>query len=517
MSVVSLARFASLSVATIMSAMAAEPSSSDLRAAGLELSPSGLITRAPLSQPNAAQRRQIEQTRYGMFIHYGINTFLNQEWTDGSAPVEKYAPKDIAAEEWVLAAKNAGMSHVVLVCKHHEGFCNWPTKLDELKYSVAHTANKTDVVKAVADACRKHGVRFAVYYSLWDRRWDRTHAADYKKDRAATDRAYTDYMIGQLTELLSNYGEVTELWFDGPWEKTPERWGYGRVYDAVKRLQPDCQVAINWCIGKPTGEHGANIIKPDRQKEGDPIRAFPCDFRLGDPLLPAFPDPKVFTREGKSYYMPWESTVCMNDKWFWNSGDRGLKSVDALEKLYYHATAQDNTLLLNSPPGPDGHMRPQTIQRLLELRARLGLQPGGPFPRNLSVKATASASSTWAQQGYDAKQAVDDNPNTRWSAAAGDKTPTLTQTFPAAVRVNRVLLREYSENQQFRVSSFILEAQVNGSWHELAKGDGIGESKMLDFPELRATALRLRIIAASDAPSLWSFWAYDTRRVNEDP
>ncbi len=295
-------------------------------------------------------------------------------------PLEKYAPKEIDADEWVLAAKNAGMSHVVLVCKHHDGFCNWPTKTDEVKYSVAHTAHPTDVVKAVADACRRHGVRFAVYYSLWDRRWDRLHAEDYKKDQAKTDAAYADYMIAQIKELLTQYGEVTEIWFDGSWAKSSDRWHYDRVYDAIKRCQPRCQVAINWCIGKPGTFGGNGIIRPGQQKENDPIRYFPCDFRLGDPMLPSPNDPKVFTHDGKPFYMPFESTVCMNNRWFWNAGDRGLKSVDALEKLYRSATANNNLLLLNSPPGPDGHMRPETIKRLAELRERLGLVPGATFP-----------------------------------------------------------------------------------------------------------------------------------------
>ena len=204
------------------------------------------------------------------------------------------------------------------------------------------------------------------------------HADDYKKNAAAADIAYTGYMIAQLRELLTQYGDVTELWFDGAWQKKPERWHYDRVYDAVKRCQPRCQVAINWCIGDPRQAHLAGTIHPGNQKAGDYIRYFPCDFRLGDPDLPSIIDPKVFTHDNHSYYMPFESTVCLNNKWFWNERDHELKSVNDLERLYRQATANDNMLLLNSPPGPDGHMRAETITRLVELRERLGLQVGGP-------------------------------------------------------------------------------------------------------------------------------------------
>ena len=359
--------------------------------AGLMEDPAtGLITRAPGAEPTAAQRNQIDNMRYGMFIHFGINTFVDQEWTDGSVPIEKYAPKEIAAEEWVLAAKNAGMSHVVLICKHHDGFCLWPTKRDDVKYSVAHSSNKTDVVKAVSEACKKHGVRFAVYYSLWDRRWDAKNAELIKRDPAAANKAYTDYMISQLKELMTNYGPVTELWFDGSWArktndnaKTPQTgrwsWDLDLVYDAVKRLQPQCQISTNWTIGHP-GYNRQVMLPPGNQAEGFPIQYFPSDFRLGDPFLPKTPDPKVFTRNGEKFYLPFESTVCMNKNWFWSAGDKTIKSVDELEKLYRTATAQDNTLLLNCPPGRDGRMRPENVARLAELRERLGLKVGGPFP-----------------------------------------------------------------------------------------------------------------------------------------
>jgi alpha-L-fucosidase len=506
-------------VAASSHAVLPELKEAELRDLGLKRGADGLITRIPSDSPNPVQQQQIRDTRYGMFIHFGINTFVNQEWTDGTVPVEKYAPTELAAEEWVQAARNAGMSHVVLVTKHHDGFCLWPTRSDALKYSVAFTSNRTDVVKAVADACRKYGVRFAVYYSLWDRRWDRVHAEDYKKDRAAANRAYVDYMLEHLKELLGNYGPVSELWLDGNWEKIAAEWDFPRIYDLVKRLQPRCQMAVNNTIGPPGSDRskglGVDWLPPVKQKAGDLIRYFPCDFRLLDPELPGFPDPKVFTSGGQSYWMPFEATVCLNDKWFWHTDDHGLKPLDQLEALYYRATAQNNLLLLNSPPNRDGHMRADNIQRLAELRERLGLAIGEPFPKNVSVHATAQASSMWEAAGYEAQQAVGENPDTRWSAARGDLTPTLTQTFAAPTRINRVLLREYGEGGRYRVTRFEIEAQVEGHWRVVATGERIGASRMFDFAPVRASALRLKILSATEAPSLYSFWAFDTQADNQ--
>jgi alpha-L-fucosidase len=313
--------------------------------------------------PNCHQRAQIAR-RYGMFIHFGINTFHDQEWTDGTLPAKSYAPTTIDADQWIAAAKDAGMKFVILVCKHHDGFCLWDSKYTD--YDVANSANKTDVVAAVSRACGKRGMKFGVYYSLWDR--NRNPATKDPK----RDKAYNRYMLQQLEELLTQYGPVCELWLDGGWTKANDRWDIPAIYALAKRCQPACQVGVNWSIGLPDNPD-APTITPDKQKEGYPIRYFPADFRLGDPYQPAFPDPKLFTHNGKRYYMPFETTVCLNDRWFYNTTDRGLKTVDQLERLYRTATAQNNILVLNVPPGRNGRQRDADVSRIKDLAAKLGL------------------------------------------------------------------------------------------------------------------------------------------------
>lgn len=136
---------------------------------------------------------------------------------------------------------------------------------------------------------------------------------------------------------------------------------------------PDCQVGINWSIGLPDNPD-AQFVYPENQKEGYPIRYFPSDFRLGDPRLPAENDPKVFTHEGKEYYMPWESTVCISEKWFYNTTDTVFKSIEELSRLYKVATAQDNILILNCPPNREGRIRDKDIEILTELRNSLKIK-----------------------------------------------------------------------------------------------------------------------------------------------
>lgn len=329
----------------------------------------------PSTKPSKYQQEQIKR-KYGMFIHFGINTFLNEEWTDGSHPASVYNPATIDAKQWVETAKKAGMKYIILVAKHHEGFCLWDSKYTE--YDVASSGNKTDVIEAVAKECKMQGIRLGLYYSLWDRK------VNPDTGNSASDAAYNEYMLNQLDELIAiaqRHTKIVEFWFDGSWEKPVYRWPLKEIYAKIKSKAPQCQIGINWTIGTPEVAGASSEgwswndyqILPENQKEGDPIRYFPSDFRLGDPYMPANPDPKLFTHEEKLYYMPWETTVVLSDKWFYHTEDTNYKSIEELTNLYKRATAQDNILILNVPPARDGKMRERDIDILIELKNQLKL------------------------------------------------------------------------------------------------------------------------------------------------
>jgi len=180
----------------------------------------------PSDKPDKTQELQIMRG-YGMFMHFGINTFTGDEWSDGSTPVQKYKPSALDCDQWVRVARDAGFRYVLLTVKHHDGFCLWNSKFTD--YDVAYSPVKKDVVAAVSTACKKYGVGFAIYYSLWDR-----HEPAYK-DKDLTK--YVDYMVHQLTELLTGYGPVCELWFDGGWDRKPQDWDIERLYQLVKKRQ----------------------------------------------------------------------------------------------------------------------------------------------------------------------------------------------------------------------------------------------------------------------------------------
>lgn len=323
-----------------------------------------LILPIPSTRPSNDQQQQIER-KYGMFIHFGINTFHDEEWTDGSKPADSYAPTTIDAEQWIRTAKEAGMKYVILVAKHHEGFCLWDSQYTD--YDVASSKNKTNVIEVVAKACKKYDIGLGLYYSLWDRKVN-PDVKDPKKDAA-----YNDYMLKQLDEVIDiaqKHTQIVEFWFDGGWVKQNYRWPIMDIYQTIKHKVPNCQIGINWTIGSPENADKHPVL-PQDQEEGFPIRYFPSDFRLGDPYLPVDNDPKVFVYNGKSYYMPWESTVCISERWFYNTKDVNYKSIDELEKLYRQATKNDNILILNCPPSRDGRIRVKDIELLKQLSERI--------------------------------------------------------------------------------------------------------------------------------------------------
>ena len=265
------------------------------------------------------------------------------------------------------SAKDGGMKYVILIAKHHDGFCLWDSKYTE--YDVASSPNKTNVVEAVAKACKKYGLELGLYYSLWDRK------VNGNVEDQSLDAVYNTYIIYQLKELISmvrKHTHIVEFWFDGGWVKQNYRWPIMEIYQTIKSKEPNCQIGINWSIGSPENVD-AHLVLPKDQKEGYPIRYFPSDFRLGDPYLPVDNDPKLFVHDGKSYYMPWESTICISECWFYNTKDTKFKTIDELEKLYRQCTKNDNILILNCPPNREGLLREQDVKILKDLRERLGL------------------------------------------------------------------------------------------------------------------------------------------------
>lgn len=465
-------------------------------------------TQLPGNKPNKTQQDMIRRG-YGMFIHFGVNTFADLEWSDGSIPAEKYNPTDLDPDQWVRVAKDAGFRYVLLITKHHDGFCLWDSKYTD--YDVASSPVKTDVVKAVADACKKYGLEFAIYYSLWDRREPSYKDKDPQK--------YVDYMKNQLTELFTKYGKIGELWLDGGWDRKPEDWKLDQVYELVKHYNPNCAISVNHTIVNEEGKRKFTLPSEMTVDNKYYFQYFPSDFRLWDPKLITRYDKKQYLHEGKSYYLPFEHTVCLSSRWNWfqKSAELPVRKLDELEELFYWSTDNDNCLVMNVPPDQTGRIREYEANAVINLAKRMGIQKGKPLPKNgtfISALMPAIASSILEDKGvkFVASAVTDGNLDSRW--AAKDTLASLEIKLDPIKKFNKISIFEYQDSRQLndgfsnirtnRIQEYNIQIWKNNQWITIYVGtESMGDCKVVLLPQYyHSEKIRFNILKASALPSI---------------
>ena len=328
----------------------------------------------PRPTPTSAQAAWM-QLGYGMFLHYGPNTFANTGWGDGTFPAADFLTPGLDTDQWAGMAAEAGMKYAVLTTKHHDGFCLWPSA--HTAYSVRNSPGQPDVVGRFVTSCRKAGIKPGLYYSLWDR-----NHPTYEDDTA-----YAAYMQAQIEELLTGYGDILELWFDGAWDKdhptrtwpfdprwerenTPgytrgERWRWRELYESIHRLQPDCLVLMNSSSDRP-GEvkyHPVDLRSSEHQH-----------FVYRGTLYEARTDPVFTDADGKQVFLPIEYSTSIDPEWFClHEKHYNHPSGAMIADLYRTARAGGGNLLLNLGPDKTGKL-PELHRPFLRAAAReLGL------------------------------------------------------------------------------------------------------------------------------------------------
>lgn len=472
----------------------------------------------PSDSPNETQKRMVERG-YGMFMHFGVNTFVDMEWSDGSVPVSKYNPVSLDCDQWVKVARDAGFRYILLTTKHHDGFCLWDSKYTD--YDVASSPVKTDVVAEVAKACKKYGIQFAIYYSLWDR-----NAPCYKdKD---TEK-YVDYMCGQLTELLTNYGPVCELWLDGGWDRPVKDWNLPKVYNLVKKLQPYCAMGVNHTIELKEG--GRKFALPDSMIVDNKyyFQYFPSDFRLWDPKIAHKADKKQYLYKGESYYVPFEHTICISKYWSWfnKKEPQPSRDLDELEELFYWCTDNNNTLVMNIPPDYTGRIREHEANTAIALAKRLGLKKGFPLPKNgkfISMNAPVEVSSFENDKNgvHDGSKLLDGGMQTYWMAK--DSLGHFIVTLNPDDSFNKISIFEYcdvkSSSDGFtnirvnRIQKYKISILKNGMWQEIYLSDEpMGDCKVIRFPKsYKAEKIRFDVLESVGTPGIYEFNVIDFNR-----
>ena len=423
--------------------------------------------------PTENQLRWQEMEMYA-FIHYSLNTYTDQEWGFGNESLELFNPTDLDCRQWARVCKQAGMKGIIFTAKHHCGFCMWPSEYTE--YSVKNTPWKQghgDVVRELANACREEGLKFAVYLSPWDR-----NHKDYGRPE------YVTYFRNQLRELLTNYGEVFEVWFDGAnggdgWygganerrQITKDYYGWPETFKMIRELQPRCVIwsdaggdrgDLRWVgtEGGFIGETNWSLV--------------PREGRLSYQLM-------HYGAEDGELWVPGETNTSIRPGWFYHEAENEhVKSLSKLMDTYYKSVGRNSCLLLNFPIAPNGRIHPNDSLRGIAFNRMIHKV----FRTDLAALATKS---TEAQPG----------------AAAG---ATLI-TFKQPTAFNRFVVDEDIRYGQ-RVKKFALEAEVNGRWVSLKDelvdhGDGlttIGHRRIICFPTVTATRLRFSILDSKCDP-----------------
>ena len=404
-----------------------------------------------------------QQMELTAFLHFGINTFTGREWGDGKEDPALFNPSELDAEQWVKSLKNAGFKMVILTAKHHDGFCLWPTATT--KHSVASSPWKNgqgDVVKELRKACDKYDMKFGVYLSPWDR-----NAECY-----GDSPRYNEFFVRQLTELLTNYGEVHEVWFDGANGEGPN--GKKQIYDwdafykTIQRLQPKAVMAImgddvRWVgnekgIGRET-EWTATVLTPGiytrSQENNKRLGVFGKAEDLGSR--------KILEKATELFWYPSEVDVSIRPGWFYHAEEDGkVKSLKHLSDIYFQSVGYNSVLLLNIPPDRRGLIHEADIKRLKEF-------------------------ADYRQQTF-ADNRVE-NGRKCWCATSGSET---VYTLKSKSEINLVMLQEDITKGQ-RVEAFTVEALTDNGWKEVGKGTTIGYKRMLRFPAVNANKLRVRI------------------------
>ena len=452
-----------------------------------------LSTRLVQTVPS---ERQVawQQLEFTSFFHFGINTFTNREWGTGKDDISLFDPKELDTDQWCEGLLSAGIRSCIITAKHHDGFCLWYTKYTD--HSVMHTPYGKDIVAQLAESCKKYGLKMGVYLSPWDR-----HEPTYGQGRA-----YDDYFCGQLTELLTGYGPLYTVWFDGANGEGPngkkQVYDWPRYYELIRRLQPEAVISIcgpdvRWC-GNEAGDCRTSewSVVPERfrsqrytaersqQEDSEAFRLRKLtsqDEDLGSRELMA--------NEKAYIWFPAEVDTSIRPGWFYHpEEDDKVRPLETLKKIYLNSVGGNSVLLLNIPPDRRGLLAEPDLLRLKEL----GEFVKGTFAKNLAEEAELTAERE--EPGHEAALAA--RPDETFYRPDGcpeaEDMPQITIEcrWPEEKEIEWIVLQEQIRESQ-RVEAFRLEALTETGWKTVFEGTVVGYKKICRIEPVKTKALRI--------------------------
>ncbi len=436
------------------------------------------------------RQRAWHNLEYYAFIHFNMNTFTGKEWGMGDEDPLLFYPTELDARQWARIVHDAGMKGIIITAKHHDGFCLWPSQYTE--HSVKNSLwkeGKGDVIRELADACNEFGIKMGIYYSPWDR-----NHPDYGQPE------YITYMRNQLKELLIQYGDLFEIWFDGAnggsgyyggayEERRVDKkkyYDWPNTIDLVRKLQPsavifsDAGPDVRW-VGNEQGFAYETTWSPMMRDSVYPgMESYDKKYAAGD--------------EMGTHWVPAEADVSIRPGWYYHpEEDDQVKSLSQLRDIYYHSIGRNSALLINFPVDRRGIIHEKDEEQILKLAESIR----NDFANNLTSLATVSASNEIGK-GFEANNTVDGNPETFWATQDGISSAELTFEFPHPIFINMIDVREFIPLGQ-RVRSFIMEIETPMGKRTLHSGTTIGARRILRFDEVEVTRLHLQITDAKES------------------
>jgi alpha-L-fucosidase len=444
--------------------------------------------------------RQLEwhKLKYYAFVHFNMNTFTDFEWGHGTESPNTFNPTQLDCRQWAKVCKEAGMEGIIITAKHHDGFCLWPSKYTE--HSVKNSQWKNgqgDVLKDLSEACREYGLKFGVYLSPWDR----NHPAYGTPE-------YNEIFKNTLREVLTQYGDVFEVWFDGANGEGPngkkQEYDWPGFIETVRKHQPNAVIFsdagpdIRW-VGNENGYGGeTNWSTLNRDK-----------------VYPGYPDYWELTpgHENGTHWVPAEVNCSIRPGWYYHANeDDQVKSLEHLVDIYYSSIGRNGNWLLNLPVDRRGLVHENDVKQLMALKAYTD-----QASHNLVAGKKATASNVREKSSaYQAQNLVDGKPDTYWAADEGVTKADLEIDLGKPTQLNRLLIEEYIALGQ-RVKRFSVAVWKDNRYQTVANGTTIGNRRILRFPTVTTTKVRVSMLEAKASPLIRNMEVYNAPELIVNP
>ena len=425
------------------------------------------------------QQLEYQKEELSAFIHFGINTFMDKEWGTGDENPELFNPTNLNTDQWIKVLKEAGFKRVILTAKHHDGFCLWNSKYTNHDISKSPWENGNgDIVDEMSKSCQKYGVKFAIYLSPWDE-----NSEFYGKGQA-----YNDYYINQLKELLSNYGEISEVWMDGAkGSNVKQDYNFEEWFSLIKTYHKNC------IIFSP---HGPDIrwIGNEQGYAGEP-----CWSTIDIEKMKVSVS-QEYLNKGQEKGENWvigECDVSIRPGWFYHEDqDLEVKSLEKLLDIYFNSVGRNAVLLLNVPPNKEGLINDNDVYRIKEF----GQAINKIFEKNLALNSSVISSSVLNDSSnFDCSKVIDENYETYWVPNTCDNNPYLEIDFRNKIEFDVICIQEFISLGQ-RVAEFNIEAFIDNEWKTIFEGKTIGYKRLIRLKPIYADKIRINFMRSLDIP-----------------